>query len=397
MQIYCNYNTQRTAFFVEMYYRFHDGEIDLSFQRLVECSAMNDSKSKNHYWTPRDREPIPGEKRVGVDGIAKMWGISARRVLQLCKAGKVYAAKMVDGKWSIPKNAEKPVDGRRYRKTWLPPKNMMVLQYADHALIEAEKRHGGVEARREAIHRFTQDSAFHMHKAEISDLTYGDVREILAGRGVGGKSLKDHIAVLYHKRAIDFIRGAVVSRKMLSIDLIQQIHAIAMYGTPKATEKMKRLNYVTTMLRYVRDLETHPIHRAATFFTRFLFLWPFEKGNECTAYLTANFILMSLGYPPIVLYRAIFRWWRNYIDDHAPLDGTGKRFTKDFNQTDEEGDVMFTYDEAALRKPDKWDAHINSRLDATVFTSVFAKAVRRSCRLGFQRCVDWCRMNRAEE
>ena len=127
-----------------------------------------------HYWTPRHREPIPPEKRTGVTEIAKKWGISARRVLQLCKAGKVYAAKMVDGKWSIPKNAEKPVDG------------------------------------------------------------------------------------------------------------------------------------------------------------------------------------------------------------------AGKRITKNFDETDDEDKVLFAYDEAALRKPKEWDAHINSRLDSTVFASVFAKAVRRSCRLGFQ-------------
>ena len=337
-----------------------------------------------HYWTPRHREPIPPEKRTGVTEMAKKWGISARRVLQLCKAGKVYAAKMVDGKWSIPKNAEKPVDGRRYRKILLSPKNRMVLQYADHAVIEAKKQNLSKNMRKEAILRFTQDSAFHMHKAEISDLTYGDVREILAGRGVGGKSLDDQIAVLYHKRALDFIRDAVDDNMSLSLDLIQQIHAIAMSGTPKATEWLERLKYVTTTLRFVRELETHPIQRAATFFTRFLFLRPFERGNECTAYLTANFILMSLGYPPIVLYRAIFGWWRRFIDKHAPLDGTGKRIAKNFDETDDEGEVLFSYDHAALTKPEEWDAHINSRLDSTVFASVFAKAVRRSCRLGFQ-------------
>ena len=331
----------------------------------------------------RTRKPISGEKRAGVDEIAKIWGVTRRRVLQLCKAGKVYAAKMVDGKWSIPKNAEKPVDGRRYRNIWLSPKTQMVLQYADRAVIEEEKKARCAEAAHEALKRFVQDSAFHMHKVKISNLTYGDVQEILAGRGVGCKPLGDQIAVLHHKKALDFIRGAVIAHKMLSVDLIQQIHAVAMSGTPKATEQMNRQNYVAILLRFVRELETHPIQRAATFFTRFLFLHPFERGSECTAYLTANFILMRLGYPPIVLYRAIFGWWRRFNDAHEPVDATGKRFTKDFDETDDEDEVLFTYDEAALRKPSEWDAHINSRLDSTVFTSVFAKAVRRSCRLGF--------------
>ena len=335
----------------------------------------------------RKRKPIPDEKRVGVDEIAKIWGISRRRVLQLCKAGKVYAAKMVDGKWSIPRNAEKPVDGRHYRSVYLATKFQMVLQYADRAVLEAKDKEYGEEDRKKALGRFLQDSAFHMHKVKMSDLTYADVRAILAGNGVGGKPLRDQFAVVYHKRAIAFIIDAARRRKALSKNLIEQIHAIVVSGVPVVTEHMKRLKYVSTTLDFVKGLKTHPIQRVATFFTRFLFLYPFKKGSECTAYLVANFMLMRMGYPPVVLYRALFKWWRRYTDDNGVMGGFGKPWVKYFSETDDEDEVLFTLDESALSEPKQWDAHVNSRLDSTVFTSVFAKAVRRSCRLGFYAAI----------
>ena len=350
---------------------------------------------------PRERKPIPDEMRVGVDEMAKIWGVSRRRVLQLCKAGKVYAAKMVDGKWSIPRNAEKPVDGRHYRSIYLAPKLQMVLQYADRAVLEAKGREYGEEDRKKAFCRFLQDSAFHMHKAKISELTYADVSEILSGKGVGGKPLRDQFAVVYHKRAIAFIIDAARRKKALSVALIEQIHSIVVSGVPTVTEHVKRLKYVRTMLDFVNGLKTHPIQRVAIFFTRFLFLYPFKKGTECTAYLVANFMLMKMGYPPAVLYRALFKWWRRYTDDNGVTGEFGKPWVQYFSETDDEDEVLFTFDEAALRDPKQWDAHINSRMDSTVFTSVFAKAVRRSCRLGFFAVIPvktpWCKLRKLAE
>ena len=213
----------------------------------------------------------------------------------------------------------------------------------------------GLEARRDAglideetFNKWTQEEPHHVPWRSAIDPESGEY----VGRGVGGKSLKDQIAVVYHKRALDFIRGSVSARTPLSSDLIQQIHAIAMHGTPKAIEKMKRPYYMATTLRFVKKLETHPIHIAATFFTRFLFLWPFEEGNECTAYLVANFILMQLGYPPVVLYRAIFGWWRKFSDEHAPRDKYEKRLAKNFDETDDKNEVLLMVEEAVLKKPD---------------------------------------------
>lgn len=43
---------------------------------------------------------------------AKKWGISERRVQKLCEEGRIPGVIRFSRVWAIPKNAEKPADGR---------------------------------------------------------------------------------------------------------------------------------------------------------------------------------------------------------------------------------------------------------------------------------------------
>ncbi len=44
---------------------------------------------------------------------AKKWGISERRVQKLCKENRIQGVERISYIWLIPKDAEKPADGRR--------------------------------------------------------------------------------------------------------------------------------------------------------------------------------------------------------------------------------------------------------------------------------------------
>lgn len=44
---------------------------------------------------------------------AEKWNISERRVQKLCEGNRIPGAVMFSRVWLIPKDAEKPVDGRR--------------------------------------------------------------------------------------------------------------------------------------------------------------------------------------------------------------------------------------------------------------------------------------------
>ena len=43
---------------------------------------------------------------------AEKWGVTPRRVTYYCAAGRIPGAVKMAGVWLIPKNAEKPIDGR---------------------------------------------------------------------------------------------------------------------------------------------------------------------------------------------------------------------------------------------------------------------------------------------
>jgi len=44
--------------------------------------------------------------------LSKKWGITDRRVLQYCNAGRIEGAVKMGNTWLIPKDAEKPNDTR---------------------------------------------------------------------------------------------------------------------------------------------------------------------------------------------------------------------------------------------------------------------------------------------
>ena len=47
---------------------------------------------------------------------AKKWGISERRVQKLCEDNRIPGVAKFSRMWLIPKNAEKPTDGRKKKK-----------------------------------------------------------------------------------------------------------------------------------------------------------------------------------------------------------------------------------------------------------------------------------------
>lgn len=49
---------------------------------------------------------------IGIDEVAKKWGLSKRFVQLLCSNGRIKGATRLGRAWMIPSNAEKPVDGR---------------------------------------------------------------------------------------------------------------------------------------------------------------------------------------------------------------------------------------------------------------------------------------------
>ena len=58
---------------------------------------------------------------------AKKWGISERRVQRLCEDSRITGISKIGYMWLIPKNAEKPIDGRlKKSRTTFQSQNSMI-------------------------------------------------------------------------------------------------------------------------------------------------------------------------------------------------------------------------------------------------------------------------------
>lgn len=73
---------------------------------------------------------------------AELWGLTERRIASLCKDGKIKGAKKEGRSWSIPSDAEKPVDNRvksgQYKKNALPQNLSLPIGVSDYCLASTE-------------------------------------------------------------------------------------------------------------------------------------------------------------------------------------------------------------------------------------------------------------------
>ena len=227
----------------------------------------------------------------------------------------------------------------------------------------------------EAEEYFIRGSAFHMHTLETSRLTFRDVCSVLSGNAVGGKPIDEQIAVRHHKEAVDFMLDAAWRRQRLSLKFVEGVHGLLAHGSHFCREPMKRREYVGLAIHRVNCMKAHPIYLAADFLTRFTLLAPYQSDNERTAYMLANYILIVNNYPPFMLYRAVFRWWRENRSD-LDLFSEHEAFDEDAGHGRSYGDLMRDVNAT-------WQL-MNTPLDPTIFVSVIAKAVHRSCRCGLR-------------
>ena len=320
---------------------------------------------------PRKTEPRairPGRVlRVSAEEIARRWGISERRVRKLCQERRIFAARKISGVWMIPVTAVRPVDGRAYRYRNVPRHLEEVVRHADEAMRDAcARRSPFTPADRTAF--FMQGSAFHLHKLEPSSLTFDDVRNVIAGKAVGGKGLADQLAVHWHVKALRHVFEAVRRHRRLSVRFVEELRSILECGSPDGRVRYREgldansrraVERVAELVARLTGGVMHPIVQAGIFIIDFLLAKPFEKENERTAYLVANFILMKNGYPPVVIYRALFNAAADYHWRRKQLIASEKKVSS-----------------LGLRMP----AREFPSLRAGFFTAVVARAVRWSCK-----------------
>ncbi len=168
--------------------------------------------------------------------------------------------------------------------------------------------------------RFTYNS----NAIEGNTLTQSETELVLTkGITVGGKTLDEHLEVIGHKEAIDYIENLAQRDTEINEWEIKQIHNLILRKiNPEEAGSYRTLDVMAagTNYRYpphyllsqlMRDfaiwlnsesaLRLHPVEYVSIAHYRFVSIHPFRDGNGRSARLLMNLLLIRAGYPIVVI------------------------------------------------------------------------------------------------
>ncbi|GAA0853965.1 Fic family protein [Paenibacillus glucanolyticus] len=175
--------------------------------------------------------------------------------------------------------------------------------------------------------KFREEWTYHTNAIEGNTFSYQETAFFLReGLTVKGKSLREHLEIINHAEAIDYLQEVITTRD-LTERLIKDFHALLFQGVRDIDfapgEYKKHDNHVLTisgkihhytpaiqvpiemeqlMLWYESNKTIiHPIQIAATFHHKLVAIHPFTDGNARVSRLAMNFILMKNGFPPAII------------------------------------------------------------------------------------------------
>ena len=259
---------------------------------------------------------------ISTNEASEKWGISDRRIRVLCNEGRIEGAIKIGRNWSIPMDAQKPVDAREGNK-----KNYLGLEF-DFSVIDSLKKN--IDQHRpfskglaNSLHeKLIVEWTYNSNAIEGNTLTMSETKVVLEGITIGGKSIVEHLETINHRDAILFVEDLISNREPLSEWNIRNIHALILKGIDNANAgKYRSENVVISgakhipprhyeiadlmqklIAEYQNEWKTlHPVIRATLLHGEFVKIHPFIDGNGRTSRLLLNFELLKNGYPPIII------------------------------------------------------------------------------------------------
>jgi Fic family protein len=250
------------------------------------------------------------------------WGISDRRIRILCNEGKIEGAMKIGRNWSVPFNAMKPIDNRTKMKSR--------FQGIDYQFDTIDEQKKAIDQRRPLTknqyntlrNNMIIEWTYNSNAIEGNTLTLSETKVVLEGITIGGKSVVEHLEAINHRDAILFLESIVDRQEDISEWNIRNLHQIILKDIDNLNAGKYRMENVliggakhippdylmvpVLMQKLVYEdnrewIHYHPIVRAALLHGEFVKIHPFIDGNGRTARLLLNLVLMSNGYPPIVI------------------------------------------------------------------------------------------------
>ena len=267
---------------------------------------------------------------MSVKQAAELWGISDRRVRDLCSQGKVEGAVRQGRSWKIPRDAKKPVDGRYKRVESLLPliDDKMARLAALRPLTKGE-----VERLNE---EFTVEFTYNSNAIEGNTLTLRETDMVLRGLTIDQKPLKDHLEAIGHKEAFAYVQTLVAEGTPLTEQVIKDIHYLVLSDKKEdrgvyrkvpvrimgaANEPAQPFMIRPLMEQWLADYtqsQENIVTKMARFHIAFESIHPFIDGNGRTGRLLVNLELMKAGYPPIdIKFSDRLAYYQAFDDFHT--------------------------------------------------------------------------------
>jgi Fic family protein len=250
------------------------------------------------------------------------WGISDRRIRILCTEGKIEGAIKIGRNWSVPSDVMKPIDNRTKMKS-----RFQGIDYSFDVIDEQKKaidllrpltKNQYNTLRNNLIVEWTYNS----NAIEGNTLTLSETKVVLEGITIGGKSVVEHLEAINHRDAILFLESIVDRQEEITEWNIRNLHQIILKDIDNSNAGKYRMENVlisgakhippdylmvsVQMQKLVYEdnkewTHYHPVVRSALLHGEFVKIHPFIDGNGRTARLLLNLVLISNGYPPIVI------------------------------------------------------------------------------------------------
>ena len=232
------------------------------------------------------------------------WNISERRIRKLIELGRIKGTKL-GNVWTLPDDVSKPMD-LRYKKDFIFKYDIDENEIRDiNNKLNMIYKSRYIDRQQMALlkQKLDLENVYSTNSFYGNRLTLNEVRIVLEGITIPGRSIEEHLEIINYNKALKYIEV----NPNIDIDKIKDIHRILMNGLDM-DNNLFRNEYINEQLELVLDnyfklKEYQPFLASIYIHGEILKIKPYNEYNGKIAKLILNNSLINNGISPISVPR----------------------------------------------------------------------------------------------